>query len=218
MEYRLTEGMSAQVGYVGHHANHLVTPVEGNQALPGVGDPSTWAPKATRRPLYGGAAAHHDRSPRRRRAAGASTTRCRRACASARGTALEFMASYTSRRPAPTTAASTACSAARAQGVTGATEGAYWQNTYNPEAEWGPAFHDVRHNFVVLGHVRAALRRGHASGARTGAARRTPSSAAGSSAASSRRAPGLPVTVIDGRARSLQGERGLERPNCVGDR
>ena len=45
--------MSAQIGYVGHHADHLVTPVEGNQALPGVGDPSTWAPKPTRRPLYG---------------------------------------------------------------------------------------------------------------------------------------------------------------------
>jgi hypothetical protein len=28
---------------------------------------------------------------------------------------------------------------------------------------------------------------------------------------------GLPVTVIDGRARSLQGERGSERPNCVGE-
>jgi hypothetical protein len=27
-------------------------PVEGNQALPGVGDPSTWAPKTTRRPLF----------------------------------------------------------------------------------------------------------------------------------------------------------------------
>jgi len=28
---------------------------------------------------------------------------------------------------------------------------------------------------------------------------------------------GLPITVIDGRNRSLQGERGSERPNCVGD-
>ena len=45
VEYRLTSAMSAQVGYVGHHADHLVTPVEGNQALPGVGDPATWAPK-----------------------------------------------------------------------------------------------------------------------------------------------------------------------------
>ena len=29
--------MSANVGYVGHNATHLVTPVEGNQPLPGVG-------------------------------------------------------------------------------------------------------------------------------------------------------------------------------------
>ena len=28
---------------------------------------------------------------------------------------------------------------------------------------------------------------------------------------------GIPITVIDGRARSLQGERGFERPNCVGN-
>src|SRR5258707_831293 len=52
VERELTPTMSAQIGYVGHHADHLVTPVEGNQALPGVGDSSTWAPKATRRPLY----------------------------------------------------------------------------------------------------------------------------------------------------------------------
>ena len=45
VEYRVTAAMSAQVGYVGHHANHLVTPTEGNQALPGVGDPATWAPR-----------------------------------------------------------------------------------------------------------------------------------------------------------------------------
>ena len=28
---------------------------------------------------------------------------------------------------------------------------------------------------------------------------------------------GLPITVTDGRARSLQGEREAERPNCIGD-
>jgi hypothetical protein len=52
VEYRVRSAMSAQIGYVGHHATHLVTPVEGNQALPGVGDPSTWAAKTTRRPLF----------------------------------------------------------------------------------------------------------------------------------------------------------------------
>jgi len=53
VEYRLTSTMSAQAGYVGHRAKYLVTATEGNQALPGVGDPATWAPKNTRRPLFG---------------------------------------------------------------------------------------------------------------------------------------------------------------------
>ena len=51
-EYLVRNSMSANVGYVGHKADHLVTPVEGNQPLPGVGDPSTWAPLQQRRPLF----------------------------------------------------------------------------------------------------------------------------------------------------------------------
>src|SRR5260370_739176 len=38
VERLLTPSTSANVGYVGHNAKHLVTPVEGNQPLPGVGD------------------------------------------------------------------------------------------------------------------------------------------------------------------------------------
>ena len=30
-----------------------------------------------------------------------------------------------------------------------AAEGAYWMNTYEPEWNYGPAFFDVRHNFVL---------------------------------------------------------------------
>src|SRR5262249_40318645 len=52
VERELSPPLSAQIGYVGHHADPLVTPVEGTQPLPGVGDPSTWAPKPPRRPLY----------------------------------------------------------------------------------------------------------------------------------------------------------------------
>ena len=59
-EYLLKPSMSANVGYVGHNAKHLVAPVEGNQPLPGVGDPSTWAPLDTRRPLVYDGAAHHE--------------------------------------------------------------------------------------------------------------------------------------------------------------
>jgi hypothetical protein len=51
-EYLLTDATSVNIGYVGHNAKYLVTPVEGNQPLPGVGDPSTWAPLDRRRPLF----------------------------------------------------------------------------------------------------------------------------------------------------------------------
>ena len=53
VERLVTPSMSANVGYVGHKATHLVAPVEGNQPLPGVGDPLTWAKADQRRPLYG---------------------------------------------------------------------------------------------------------------------------------------------------------------------
>ena len=102
------------------------------------------------------------------------------------------------------------------QGVVSATEGAYWQNTYDPEAEWGPAFHDVRHNLVLSATYELPFGAGKrwgtdwngvinaiAGGWRLGGIFQARS--------------GLPVTVTDGRARSLQGERGAERPNCVGD-
>ena len=101
------------------------------------------------------------------------------------------------------------------QGVTSATEGAYWQNTYDPEAEWGPAFHDVRHNFIFSSTYELPFGQGRAFGS-GGLIRSTRSLATGAW----RHLPGahgLPITVMDGRARSLQGERGSERPNCVGD-
>ena len=52
-EYLLTPSMSANVGYVGHNADHLVTPVEGNQPLPGVGRSVDLGCRCRqRRPLY----------------------------------------------------------------------------------------------------------------------------------------------------------------------
>ena len=77
------------------------------------------------------------------------------------------------------------------QGVTSATEGAYWQNTYDPEAEWGPMFHDVRHNFIFSATYELPCGKGRRWGSDWGGDE-TRSSAAGRSAASSRRAPACP--------------------------
>jgi hypothetical protein len=216
VEYQVTDSMSAQVGYVGHHADHLVTPVEGNQALPGVGDPSTWASKTTRRPLY--AAQPLITTVATTASRGGSRYNSLQSSVRQRMQhGLEFMASYTLAKVRTNNRGFYGVFGGTGlQGVTSATEGAYWQNTYNPDAEWGPAFHDVRHNFLLSGTWELPLGKGRrwgsdwstvldsiAGGWRLGGIFQARS--------------GLPITVTDGRARSLQGERGAERPNCVGD-
>jgi hypothetical protein len=208
-EYALTPSMSVQAGYVGHRANHLVAPVEGNQALPGVGDPATWAPKPTRRPLY---------------AAQPLVTTIATTAARARSEynslqasirqrswhGLEFLASYTLGN------VKTNNRGYYGGGAVVASEGAYWQNTYDSESEFGPAFHDVRHNFVFSANYDLPFGKGRKWGSEWSGV--TNALLGGWKLGGILQArSGIPITVIDGRARSLQGERGFERPNCVGD-
>ncbi|MDQ3213969.1 MAG: TonB-dependent receptor [Acidobacteriota bacterium] len=207
-EYLLTRSMSVNVGYVGHDAKHLVAPVEGNQALPGVGDPATWAPQDTRRPLYATApligniatTASRGRSDYnglqasvRQRAAGG----------------LEYLASYTLSR--------TRTNNLGYYGSGGvAAEGAYWMNTYNPEANYGPAFFDARHNFVISSNYELPYGRDRRWGNDAPAVMNAILGGWRLSGIFQART-GFPITVTDGRNRSLQGQRGNERPNCVGN-
>jgi hypothetical protein len=215
-EYRLTNTMSAQVGYVGHHATHLVTPTEGNQALPGVGDPSTWAPKNTRRPLFRAQPLITTIATTTSRS-GSNYHSLQASVRQRSGNGLEFLASYTLGRARTNNRGFYGVFGGTGlQGVTSATEGAYWQNTYDPEAEWGPAFHDARHNFVFSSTYELPWGRGRAMGSSW--PRALDAIAGGWRIGGIFQArSGLPITVTDGRARSLQGERGSERPNCVGD-
>ena len=101
------------------------------------------------------------------------------------------------------------------QGVTSATEGAYWQNTYDPEAECGPAFFDVRHNLIVSAHGSCRSARTHLRGglvpvmdAILGGWRLSGIFQARS---------GLPVTVTRRREPVAAGRARASGPNCVGD-
>lgn len=216
VEYRLNTVMSAQVGYVGHRADHLVTPTEGNQALPGVGDPSTWASKNTRRPLYPvlplvtTIATTTSRSGSKYDSMQASVRQ-----RSNKG--VEFLASYTLGKTRTNNRGFYGVFGGTGlQGVTSATEGAYWQNTYDPDAEWGPAFHDVRHNFIFSSTYELPFGKGRQWGSEWSAPLNAVLGGWKLGGIFQARS-GLPVTVIDGRNRSLQGERGAERPNCVGN-
>src|SRR5262245_49839718 len=201
-EYLLNESTSANIGYVGHNATHLVTPVEGNQPLPGVGDPSTWAPLQQRRPLFATAPLITNISTtaaRGRSDYNALQTSVRQRTHNG----FEYLASYTVSR--------TRTNNLGYYGSGGvAAEGAYWMNTYQPEWNYGPAFFDARHNLVLSANYELPFGRG--------------SSGVVNAIAGGWRVSGIlqahsgfPITVIDGSAPSLQGQRGNERPNCVGD-
>ena len=208
VEHLVTSSMSANVGYVGHKATHLVAPVEGNQPLPGVGDPLSWAPTQERRPLYPTAPLITNISTTAAR--GRSDYNGLQASLRQRNVkGFESLASYTLSRTRTNNLGYYGSGGVQA-------EGAYWMNAYDPEANYGPAFFDARHNFVLSANYELPFGQGrrwvgNASGpieAIIGGWR-----LAGGFQARS----GFPITVTDTRNRSLQGTRGNERPNCVGD-
>jgi hypothetical protein len=207
-EYLLTQETSANIGYVGHDAKYLVTPVEGNQPLPGVGDPSTWAPTQTRRPLYATAPLITNISTTAARGrsdyAGLQASVRQRAV---RG--FEYLASYTLSR--------TRTNNLGYYGSGGvAAEGAYWMNAYQPELNYGPAFFDARHNFVYSANYELPFGTGRRWGGNAGPVVNAILGGWRLSGIFQART-GFPITVTDGSGPSLQAVRGNERPNCVGD-
>ncbi|MEO7789111.1 MAG: carboxypeptidase regulatory-like domain-containing protein [Vicinamibacterales bacterium] len=207
-EYLLTSSMSANVGYVGHDAKHLVAPVEGNQPLPGVGDPLTWAATQTRRPLYATAPLITNISTTAAR--GRSDYNGLQASVRQRAAqGLEYLASYTLSR--------TRTNNLGYYGSGGvAAEGAYWMNAYDPEANYGPAFFDARHNFVFSSNYELPYGRDRRWGNDAPAVANAILGGWRLSGIFQART-GFPITVTDGRNRSLQGVRGNERPNCTGN-
>ena len=208
VERLVTPSMSANVGYVGHKATHLVAPVEGNQPLPGVGDPLTWLPLQQRRPLYGplplvtniATTAARGRSDY----AGLQASLRQRS-----GKGVEYLASYTLSRTRTNNLGYYGSGGVNA-------EGAYWANTYDPEANYGYAFFDARHNFVLSANYELPFGKGRKWGGDVGGL--TDAIIGGWRLSGIFQArSGFPVTVTDSRNRSLQGVRGNERPNCVGD-
>jgi len=207
-EYLLTPTASANIGYVGNHATHLVTPVEGNQPLPGVGDPNSWAPLQTRRPLYATAPLITNISTTA--SEGHSDYSALQTSVRQRNVhGFEYLASYTLSR-----ARSNNLGYYGSGGV--AAEGAYWMNAYNPEANYGPAFFDARHNFVISANYEIPYGRGRTYGSDISPVLDSVLGGWRVSGIYQARS-GFPITVTDGSAPSLQGTRGNERPNCVGD-
>ncbi|MPY90608.1 MAG: hypothetical protein GEU99_22145 [Luteitalea sp.] len=208
VEYLLSASSSINVGYVGNRATNLIAPVDGNQPLPGTGDPNDWLPVQERRPLYpfnpditsiSGTA-----SPGRSNYNGLQTTFKQRLWQG-----LDFVANYTYSKAFSNNGGFFGVSQ---QGV--AAEGFYSQNAYDIEGNYGPAFFDSRHLFSLAGSYDLPFGR-----ERTfGSANRAIDAVAGGWALSFAVTAhtGFPITVTDSASPSLQASRGPERPNRIG--
>jgi hypothetical protein len=145
VERKLTDALSAQVGYVGSRSSHMVVPFDFNQANPGTGDPSTWAPLQERRPLY-------PLNPNVGTTSGTNSIGVGAydgLQASVRQRAkngLEFMASYTWSK----SLSDNVGYYGTGWGQTGA-QGYYYLDSTNPRLDYGRSTYDARHNFTLAG-------------------------------------------------------------------
>jgi Carboxypeptidase regulatory-like domain/TonB-dependent Receptor Plug Domain/TonB dependent receptor len=144
LEYQVSSTFSLNTAYVGQKGTHLVVATEYNQPVPDPGPVSTWRPLQERRPLYGVAPlitniAGTDSSSNmnynslqvsgRKRLSGG----------------LEFITSYTFSKTL------TDNRGFYGKGGYVNSEGAYFQNAYDRQSEYGRAFFDATHNFTLGG-------------------------------------------------------------------
>jgi outer membrane receptor protein involved in Fe transport len=207
VEYLLGQRSSVNVGYVGNSSKYLVTPVDGNQPLPGVGNPSTWLPVQQRRPLY----------PFNPLITSISTTASR-----GRSNYNALQASFKQRLYAGLEfLANSAYGKALSNnlGYYGspnvAAEGAYPMNSYNIEGNYGPAFFDAKHVFSLAGSYDLPFGRGRQHGSDWHPALDAVAGGWQLNAAVTAHT-GYPITVQDGSNPSLQASRSTERPNRIG--
>src|SRR6266446_4083757 len=207
-EYLLTSAMSANVGYVGNNMKYLVTPVEGNQPLAGTGDPASWLPLQQRRPLYASAPLITNISTTASRGHGKYNA-LQVSLRQRPKHGFEYLASYTFGKTLSNNLGY------YGSGFT-ASEGAYWANAYQPEWNYGPAFFDVRHNFVLSAAYELPWGRGRKWGSDWSGPLNAILGGWKLSGIFQART-GVPITLQDSRGSSLQAVRGVERPNCVGN-
>jgi hypothetical protein len=207
VEYLLAARSSINIGYVGNSSTQLVTPIDGNQPLPGTGDPSTWLPVQQRRPLYAFNPAITSISTTASR--GRSDYHAMQSQFKQRmWQGLEFVANYTLGRAMANNSGYFGNA-----GVAG--EGAYPQNSYDIEANYGPAAYDARHLFSLAGSYELPFGRTRQFGANWGRALDAIAGGWALSFATTAHS-GFPITVTDGSNPSLQASRAPERPNRVG--
>jgi carboxypeptidase family protein len=207
-EYQLTPGSTVTLGYVGHKATHLVAPTDWNQPLPGTGPPSTWLPLQQRRPLF-------SVYPLVTQISGTDSWAMSNYNALQAGLrrryseGLEFLTSYTLSKTLTDNLGYYGSGGVAAQG-------AYSGNNYDRHGyNYGPAFFDARHNITASAIYELPFHRnGNRSASWSGLVDTVLGGWNVSGIVSWH--TGFPITVTATDV-SLQGPRGVARPNRIGD-
>jgi hypothetical protein len=207
VEYLIGSSSSINIGYVGNNATELVTPIDGNQPLPGTGDPSTWLPVQQRRPLYRFNPDIQSISTTASR--GRSNYNALQTTFKQRfWNGLDFVANHTWGKAMANNSGYFGNA-----GVAG--EGAYPMNSYDIEANYGPAAYDARHIVSLAGSYEVPFGKERQFGANWNRALDTVAGGWSVSFAMTAHT-GFPITVTDGSNPSLQASRSPERPNRIG--
>ena len=210
IERKLSDSLSAQIGYVGSRATHMVVPFDFNQPEPDPGPVSTWRPLDQRRPLYPlnpnigvtsgtnsigiGAYDALQASVRQRPTGG-----------------LEFLASYTYGKALSDNVGYYGVGWGQTAG-----QGYYYMDSTDPKRDYGPSPYDMRHNFSLGANYELPFGKGRKYGSDWSGAKNVILGGWNVNSIFSAHT-GLAVTVYDGAGQSLQATRSLERPDRLCD-
>jgi hypothetical protein len=209
VEYLLGTKSSINIGYVGNTSKNLIMTIDANQPLPGTGPANTWLPLAQRRPWFpynpNITLAVMTTSRGRSNYHALQTTFKQRPVQG-----LEFVANYTFGKAMSNNRGFYGATGVAAEGANSSP-----MNSYDIEANYGPAFFDARHVVSLAGSYELPFGRDRKFGSSWNRGIDALAGGWGLSFAMTAHT-GYPITVIDGSSPSLQATRGSERPNRIG--
>jgi hypothetical protein len=211
VERKLSDSVSAEVGYVGSRSSHMVVPYDFNQPEPGTGPVSTWAPLDQRRPLFRLNPAIGTTSGTNSIGVGAydglqASMRQRPTDAG-----IEFLASYTYSKTLSDNVGYYGVGWAQGSGA-----GYYYMDTSDPLRDYGPTPADMRHNFSFAANYEVPFGRGRKRGSDWSGFKNVLLGGWNINTIFTAHS-GMAFTVYDGAGQSLQATRSLERPDRLCD-
>jgi hypothetical protein len=211
VERKVTNALSAQVGYVGSRSTHMVVPFDFNQPDPDPGPVSTWRPLDQRRPLFALNPAVGTTSGTN--SIGVGKYDALQASLRQRPVeGLEFLASFTYGKALSDNVGYYGVGWGQTS-----VQGFYYLDSTNPLRDYGPSPYDVRRMFSFATNYELPIGKNRKIGSNWGTL--TDALIGGWSINSIFQArSGLALTVWDSAGQSLQATRSQEKPNrlCSG--